>query len=206
MLPFGPLRNSGLFSNHWLAHRLTREPEWEEQSDNASEVLQGLLELWKVQGQRVEKYEDEHELEEALIQPVLRLLGWKLKYQTFLQGREPDYALFLDDVALDRALGAGRTASEFWSFPAALADAKAWDVSLDRRGGGGRRKEYPPEQIEWYLDRSRLNYAILTNGQLWRLILYGMAGLSEAESKGLEERLAKMLWEPVRQIAVTIRF
>ncbi len=31
-------------------------------------------------------------------------------------------------------------------------------------------REYPPEQIEWYLNNSNLGYAILTNGKLWRLI------------------------------------
>jgi hypothetical protein len=32
------------------------------------------------------------------------------------------------------------------------------------------RREYPPEQMEWYLDRSRLPFGILNNGQLWPLI------------------------------------
>jgi hypothetical protein len=34
----------------------------------------------------------------------------------------------------------------------------------------GSQREYPPEQIEWYLDRSRLDWGILTNGRLWRLV------------------------------------
>lgn len=123
-----------------------------------------------MQRKRVEKYGDEQGLEEAFIQPVLRALGWKLKYQTFLQGREPDYALFLDDADLDHALQADRKSPAFWNFPALLADAKAWHVNLDLRETASGRREYPPEQIEWYLDRSRLDFAILANGQLWRLI------------------------------------
>src|SRR5947209_10049207 len=103
LLPFDPVRNVGLFSNHWLTHRLSREPEWQEQRDDASAALQEIVELWKVQRERVERYGDEQGLEEAFIQPVLRALGWKLKYQTFLRGREPDYALFLSDAALDGA-------------------------------------------------------------------------------------------------------
>jgi hypothetical protein len=51
-----------------------------------------------------------------------------------------------------------------------VADAKAWHVSLDRPTQAGSRREYPPEQIEWYLDRSRLDFGILTNGKLWRLV------------------------------------
>jgi hypothetical protein len=169
-LHFGPVVNYGLFSNHWLAHRLLLEPDWQEQEDNATAAMQAINELWRVQRSRVELYGNEQGLEEAFIQPVLRALGWKLKYQAFLQGREPDYALFLDDGAYDAALAAGRTAPAFWTYPAVLADAKAWHVSLDRPTRVGGKREYPPEQIEWYLDRSRLPFAILTNGKLWRLI------------------------------------
>jgi hypothetical protein len=63
-------------------------------------LLEEIAELWKTQKKRVAKYGGEQGLEEAFIQPVLRALGWKLKYQTFLQGREPDYALFLDEGGL----------------------------------------------------------------------------------------------------------
>jgi hypothetical protein len=170
LLPFSPIQNMGLFSSHWLEHRLGLEPEWQELHDEAQETLDRLAGLWKVQRNRVERYGDEQGLEEGFIQPVLRALGWKLKYQTRLQGREPDYALFLDDAALDAALAAGRTSPDFWATPAVVADAKAWDVSLDRPARVGGKREYPPEQIEWYLDRSRLEWGILTNGKLWRLV------------------------------------
>jgi hypothetical protein len=101
---------------------------------------------------------------------VLQLLGWKIKYQTYLQGREPDYALFADNEAFDAALTAGHMNPNFWQHATLVADAKAWHVSLDRPIREGSRREYPPEQIEWYLDRSRLDFGILTNGRLWRLV------------------------------------
>jgi hypothetical protein len=170
LLPFSPVKNFGLFSNHWLTNRLALEPEWGELRDIALESLEEIAELWKTQKKRVAKYGDEQGLEEAFIQPVLRALGWKLKYQSYLQGREPDYALFLDESSLQAAIDAGRLAPEFWNHPTALADAKAWHMPLDRPSRVGSRREYPPEQIEWYLDRSRLDFAILTNGQSWRLI------------------------------------
>ncbi len=62
-LPFGPVGNSGLFSNHWLHHRLPREPDWQEQQDNATQALEEIAELWKVQRSRVDKYGDEQGLE-----------------------------------------------------------------------------------------------------------------------------------------------
>jgi hypothetical protein len=101
---------------------------------------------------------------------VLEILGWKLKYQTFLQGRKPDYALFSDDESLDAALQGDRKSPEFWTYPTLVADAKAWHISLDRPSKIQNQREYPPQQIEWYLDRSHLDFAILTNGKLWRLI------------------------------------
>lgn len=169
-LPIGPLRNQDLFSTHWLKKRLPLEPEWHELRDQASEVLTTLGTLWQTQRNRVSQYGNEQGLEEGLIQPVLRALGWKLKYQTFLQGREPDYALFLDDASLDGALQAGRNSPDFWSYATVVADAKAWHVNLDRPALVNHQREYPPQQIEWYLDRSRLDFGILTNGHTWRLI------------------------------------
>jgi hypothetical protein len=172
-LPLGPIRNSQFLSNHWLEHRLPLEPEWTELRGAAERVLDVLAELWKVERDRVELYGDEQGLEHAFIQPVFEALGWHLKYQAFLKERKPDYALFLDDASLDQSLNAGRTSPDFWKFPAALADAKSWGHNLDRREPRRRGKvnrEYPPQQIERYLEWSHLDYAILTNGRQWRLI------------------------------------
>jgi type I restriction-modification system DNA methylase subunit len=78
--------------------------------------------------------------------------------------------LFLDGRSLQTALEAGRNSPEFWSTATVVADAKAWDVSLDRPTKVQNKREYPPEQIEWYLIRSERNWGVLTNGQIWRLI------------------------------------
>lgn len=168
-LPLTSLRNRDLFSTHWLEKRLPLEPEWNDLRDEARSVLVALGDLWRTQKNRVEKYGNEQGLEEAFIQPVLRELGWKFKYQTFLQGREPDYALFLNDASFDSSLNAGRTNPDFWTYPTVVADAKSWHTSLDRPSVINNQREYPPQQIEWYLDRSRLDFGILTNGKLWRL-------------------------------------
>ena len=89
-------------------------------------------------------YGDEDTLKRSFIDPVLGLLGWKLKPEPLLQGREPDYALFLDDAALDSALRAGRASPEFWNYPLVAGEAKAWDVRLDRpRTVNGKRHIRP---------------------------------------------------------------
>ena len=169
-LPLSPVRNSDFLSNHWLEHRLPLEPEWAEQTAAAGVVLERLLSLWGEEKNRVDRYGDEAGLEEKFIQPVFKALGWHLKYQTFLNRREPDYALFLTDEDLTAAVNVGRTSPDFWEHAVAVADAKAWHVSLDRPRRVGGTREYPPEQIEWYLNHSLRNFGILTNGRLWRLV------------------------------------
>jgi hypothetical protein len=169
-LRLGAVHNSELFSSHWLKNRLPLEPEWHDLQERAGDALNALTELWSEQKNRVEHYGNEQSLEQAFIQPVLQILGWKLIYQTHLRGRRPDYALFLDDASLERSLQAGRLNSDFWKYPTLLADAKAWHIALDRPTITAQQREYPPEQIEWYLNNSYLNYAILTNGKRWRLI------------------------------------
>lgn len=170
VLQFSALRNRDFLSNHWLEHRLPLEPEWEEHFPFAKGVLERLLDLWRVEKERVSLYGDEAGLEEKFIQPVFEILGWHLKYQAYLDRREPDYALFLNSDDLDAALRAGRTEPEFWSHASVVADAKAWHISLDRPTRIGSSREYPPEQIEWYLNHSLCDYGILTNGRLWRLV------------------------------------
>ena len=169
-LPLSPVHNRDFLSNHWLQHRLPIEPEWRENEDLAKEVLDRLLALWQAEKNRVELYGDEAGLEEKFIQPVFQILGWHLKYQTYLNRREPDYALFLSDDDLTAAISAGRTNPDFWEHVAVVADAKAWHVSLDRPTRDGGTREYPPEQIEWYLNYSLRDFGILTNGRLWRLV------------------------------------
>ncbi|HUT23142.1 MAG TPA: hypothetical protein VM492_02240, partial [Sumerlaeia bacterium] len=169
-LPFGPVHNSNLFSNHWLEHRLPQEPEWRELEKGAERALESISSVWALEKKRVGKYENEQSLEYALIQPVLESLGWKIIYQTFLRARKPDYALFLEDESKDAALNEGKNSPAFWRFPTLVADAKAWGTRLDRPIRVNNQREYPPEQIEWYLNQSLLPYGILTNGACWRLV------------------------------------
>ena len=63
---FSPLRNSELFSNHWLEHRLPLEPEWSELADRAHDALESLTTLWKAERHRVHKYTKEAPLEKGL--------------------------------------------------------------------------------------------------------------------------------------------
>lgn len=170
LLPFAHVRNRGLFSNHWFENRLPLEPEWSNAREAAVAAFDIVVELWKHERGRVELYGAEAALEHAFIQPVLEAIGWKIIYQTRLEGRGPDYALFISDEAKDAALRAERTSPEFWSSVEVVGEAKAWHIPLNKPTVVNNRREYPPQQIEWYLDRSRRDFGVSTNGGLWRLI------------------------------------
>ena len=191
-LPFGPIHNKHLFSSHWLEHRLSLEPEWDEHRQMAERLLGRLGHLWKRQRNRVERY-TEPSLEQAFIQPIFLELGWTLLYQTFLRGRKPDYALFLEEEGLDRALSAGRKTLSFWNHATLVADAKSWTVNLDRPIEINKKREYPPEQIEWYIQRSNRQYGILTNGKLWRLYPHNLSAYQPRFDTYLECNIADLL-------------
>ena len=190
---FGAVRNSGLLSTHWLSHRLRLEPEWTERRADAMSALADMATLWKKQRGRVAKFDSEASLEYAFIQPVFEILGWTLDYQTVLQGRAPDYALFLSSEDFDRALEVGKSHPDYWAYPAVVADAKAWQLSLDRRNQSTSKREFPPQQIEWYIDRSRLPFGILTNGEQWRLIPRERLPFQGRFDTYLEIRLCELL-------------
>jgi hypothetical protein len=62
-LQFGSAINHGLFSTHWLEHRLQLEPEWTELRVAAQVELERLSEIWKSERKRVERYQGEQALE-----------------------------------------------------------------------------------------------------------------------------------------------
>jgi len=191
-LPFGPIINRNLLSNHWLEHRLRLEPEWAALRRTAEDLIGQLGLLWREQRERVAQYAEAN-LEQAFIQPVLTRLGWRFLYQTSLRGRKPDYALFLEEADLDGALNAGRTNIEFWDRAVLVGDAKAWAANLDRPIRTENQREYPPEQIEWYIQRSGRQYGLLTNGRLWRLYPHNLSAHQSRFETYLECDLAALL-------------
>lgn len=167
-LHFGPVKNSELFANHWLERRLPRESEWTAHRADAIACLDRLAKLWRDKKAILTPNLGEPTMEDEWVHPVLDALGWEYVYQTLIHGRRPDYALFDSAASKRAALGAGRQNPDFWTHARVVADAKAWDTPLDRRSSTADR-EFPPEQIEWYVNNTLVNWGMLTNGRLWRL-------------------------------------
>ena len=112
---------------------------------------------------------NEAQVEDALLRPILTALGWSYLPQQSIPGAAatPDYTLFLDD---DRR--AAFSDGLDYQHTAALAEAKAWGIDLDQRGGQPRS---PNRQAQdylrqfWQTTAGRVKWGILTNGETWRL-------------------------------------
>src|SRR6266446_411072 len=127
---------------------------------------------------------NEPQIEERIIRPVLHALGWEGCYsvqeRAEVKGRAnvPDYLLFGSPSAFAQADRKAKSAQRY-PFAVAVADAKAWSVGLDRRGGGAAGDETPSGQIIRYLSRAEVQsdgnvrWGILTNGRHWRLYFQG---------------------------------
>jgi hypothetical protein len=125
---------------------------------------------------------NEPQTEERIIKPILQALGWNGCYwvqeRLEIKGRAnvPDYLLFgsVEDFA---TADQRRKAADRYPLAIAVADAKAWDLDLDRRSAGA--DETPSGQILRYLSRAevmserRIQWGILTNGRHWRLYYQG---------------------------------
>ncbi|MCB0176494.1 MAG: N-6 DNA methylase, partial [Anaerolineae bacterium] len=167
-LPGETHRNHFLFSDYFLNHRLSEQPEW---SIDVRPLLAQLTDLWRAFNPGAP---NEAQTEADWIRPVLTALGHHFTVQVALQTpfgtRQPDYVLYPGEAerkaAPNRPLNAADLAGAL-----AVADAKAWERDLDR--GVGRAKvlsDNPSLQIYVYINYSGLDWGILTNGRQWRLV------------------------------------
>ncbi|MCK4491651.1 MAG: N-6 DNA methylase, partial [Candidatus Altiarchaeales archaeon] len=96
---------------------------------------------------------DEEDVKGAIIDPLLRILGWdvndprEVKKEARIEGKRADYALKIDDDIK------------------VIIEAKAFSISLD---GSDSRGSYEKQAINYAYNQG-IDWAILTNGETWRL-------------------------------------
>jgi hypothetical protein len=165
-----PIINRGLFANHFLKERLPEMAEWS-QAAGLDAAFDLCLALYKKRTPAAWGKLTEPQVEEEFVQPILKHLWGDDCYlvQPTIAGKEekrrPDYALFrapADKHAAEPLLND----LNFWRDVPCLADAKRWGDSLDKQRASD---ENPSAQIGNYLYMTRVRWAILTNGRLWRL-------------------------------------
>ncbi|GAG31108.1 unnamed protein product, partial [marine sediment metagenome] len=175
-LPLEKHRNHYLFSDYYLNTLLPRQPSWREADAEAALALEALRQLHTDKRPLLRPGLSESALEDAWIRPILDLLDHTYHVGPSLPSpegtRTPDYALFPDESTRRVALPHLGTA-EFYGTALAVADAKRWDRSLDRRltdgAGDAFSNANPSYQIDYYLRITGRDWGLLTNGRLWRL-------------------------------------
>ncbi|MDD2666607.1 MAG: N-6 DNA methylase [Methanocellales archaeon] len=166
------MRNSKLFSNHYLSHLVQRNREWRE--DEASErAFNRIKEIYDERGEKALQRLDEGLLEDFFIKKILEEglrhhPGFQAKVEP--SAKRPDYAFFPDKASLSDALD-NYGKEDFYAGAIAVGDAKRWNVSLDKKLKGARPLEdrIPSFQIDTYLKETSKKWGILTNGRYWRL-------------------------------------
>ena len=175
-----------LFAQDFLGDPLEKSRAWQELGDEELKVV--AVKLKKI----LEDFSQQHQPNEAvtedeLIWPVLACLGWQasLRQQCLsTRGREdvPDGLLFGDSCAKARA----SQQEEEWQryvHGVALVESKRWGVSLDR--SSPEQWKTPAGQVLRYLRRAddltrgSLRWAVLSNGQQWRLYYAGARSVVE---------------------------
>ena len=119
-LPFGPVHNLRLFSEHSLEDRL---PGWPEFRAIPVEALRGAASALACGAFRT-RYGQRGPDQERFVKPVLRALGFAYTVQADVPSasgrRQPDYASFLDDGR--RAEADGLSGIAMLQFPGGETD------------------------------------------------------------------------------------
>ena len=188
---FGPgktalyYNNVGLFSDPFLEERLPNLEKYYKspstkflnkywniddfQSQQFNDAFQGILNIWHEMDEDVSGFcENEAQLEEHWIKPIFKILGWTYEVQDKIEKRGkkqwPDYSLFESSEYLKKAKNS--TSAKKFVHALSVADAKSWNISLD---GKGYTNSNPSFQIVTYMELTKKNWGILTNGRYWRI-------------------------------------
>ena len=170
------MSDGALFSDYFLTEGIGLTAEWQALSDDVIAAFRvsiaPLLEDFETRARP-----SEGNTERDLIDKILPLLGWNeftVQEKANDKGRldVPDYLLYLTPTAKQTATRAA-SPTERYLQGAAILEAKAWDLPLDKGEPGSAGA--PSTQLLRYLGtvdvatNGNIRFGILTNGRLWRL-------------------------------------
>jgi hypothetical protein len=168
----------GLFSSSYLRNHVT-QADFVAKPEIANVLYENIKGLW------VDRYEalwrqGERYTCSAFLEPVLKMLGWTLLPEKELPSgqftkKRPDYCLFVDVETFQKA-AESEDPTSVYAGAATVLEAKKVNHPLDRLSRKDTPGWFPSQQIQDYLRNARdatgsryFNWAILTNGQEWRL-------------------------------------
>lgn len=164
----------GLFSDHYLRSRLKESDLWPDREE-VKPFWEYCKNLWEKK--RIGLGRGKEALtEQELLEPVMTKLGFTFLPKTSIPGerKEPDYLLFVDEAAKDSVFE--KSTLDQYSAALTVMEAKKVNKNLGKASEVETPGKFPHHQIRDYLqdaidDRgeSYFDWAILTNGNLWRL-------------------------------------
>ena len=171
-----PHRNRYLFSDHYLENLLPDDPRWAVALSQAEALQAWLQDLYARERDQLPDYVED-QLEEHWFKPILRRLGHTFETQASVPGldkhaRHPDYVFFSDEAARQHAAGL-QNQQAYADEALAVGEVKRWDTPLGKKRKGGEpsfEDQNPSWQIDYYVRITGLDWGILTNGRLWRLV------------------------------------
>jgi len=169
-------QNQHLFSDHVLDHVLPDHPAWERGLAEAEAFLAWLRRRYAREWKSLADYR-ERGLEGHWFRPILRRLGHVFAPEPPVPGagieaRRPDYVLFPDQSSRREAEEASVRAA-FAERALAVAEVKRWDTPLGKKpwaGGVGFEDQNPSWQIAELRSTVGVDWGLLSNGRLWRLV------------------------------------
>ncbi|MDY6776409.1 MAG: DNA methyltransferase, partial [Halobacteria archaeon] len=170
--------NRDLFSNYYLKEHLPQTDDWEVEDrsklEDTFEKIKGVYEEQK----GLFKNQNESSLEDNFIRPIFEYLGHVYEVEETVERgrRRPDYALFKTEKIRQEAIEGKDEGKDFYRNALSVADAKKWDLSLDKLSASGEHKRdfsNPSHQIHVYLQETPVDWAVLTNGKHWRIYYSG---------------------------------
>ena len=169
-------QNEGLFSDHVLDHVVPHLPAWEEGLVEAEGFLSWLRRRYARVSKSLADYREQG-LEGHWFRPILRKLGHVFAPgspvdDTGSAAKRPDYVLFADQASRREA---GETPGRDTLAERALAvgEVKRWDTPLGKKpwaGGVGFEDQNPSWQIAELVSVTGVEWGLLSNGRLWRLV------------------------------------
>ncbi len=175
--------NQNLFSNNYLLTQLPVKPIWKKFDSDLPQVFNQIKSYYNNIKDLNLGPGQEAELEDKFIRPVLKSLGWAYTVQPVTERgpskKHPDYALFPNENLCNEALKNKNNRFRFYQNCLTILEVKYWNRRLnDTDKNDGLDSRDPSAQTILYLEdvhihsNGNINWAILTNGKLWRLFYF----------------------------------
>ncbi len=167
--------NQSLFSDHYLNDILRRADDWAAALAPAQEFLAWLRELYAQERAQLPDYK-ESQLEDNWFKPIFNRLGHVWEGQAAVPGlkrttKKPDFVFFPDEAARKTAV-AHQNSPHYAAHALAVGEVKQWEINLSKKTGTQPifADQNPMYQIDTYLTLTGLEWGVLSNGRIWRLL------------------------------------